>query len=382
MTDGERALASEDRTAVTPPLAVSLLSGVTAVECDSAAMATWLGEMLGPAFDLSASGPADVSVVISSEPVRGPTPAARWTEPCFALDTQVQMLPASRAGSVLRIDHDEKMTAYFIGPRRVTIAPVGPSPDVRIAAFLALRELAVGLALATPRLQLHVSGFAADGAVALLTGAKGAGKTTTLAHLAASTGSSVVTNDRAIVSSGQGSWQVRGVPTIVGLRAGTRAGLPGLLEDVTERTVHLTSRELAGSAEPDRRVKPGHVPAMSLAQLARRVGSPLVAGGRPASLGVLRIDDSVGTFALRPMAVAEAERVLYDQRFGVVTEPRPPTVFELLLGRKDPPVFDRALLRRLVSDVPCIEVRMGHGLLKSEEAAQDLAAALLNPPRG
>jgi hypothetical protein len=378
MTHPEQTAASEDRpVAAFRTLMVSLIDGAIAVECDSDDMSTWLREMMAPAADLSAPGPAAASVVIRSNPVLGPAPVAEWTEPCFALDTKVEFLPASRATSTLRLEYFDKSVSYSIGPGQVTIAPTGPSPDVRIAAFMAVRELAVTQALVAPRMQFHAAGFAADGDVALLTGPKGAGKTTTLAHLTASTGSSIVTNDRAIVSLVDGSWQVRGVPTIVGLRPDSIARLPRLFEGAVQRTVHLTRSEVPGSRKSERQIKAGRVPSMSLAQLADRVGSPLTAGGRLASISVLRIDESVQTFALRQLTRAEAKREIYRLRFGMVTEPRPLTVFETLLGRKETPAFDRSLLDQLVSEVPCVEVRVGSGLPESEQAGQELAAALL-----
>jgi hypothetical protein len=383
MTHREQAVTTEDDAlAVRCNLMVSLIDGGTAVRCDNDDMAAWLREMMGPSVDLSAPGPAAVSVVIHSHPVLEPPRGTQWTEPCFALDTKVEFLPASRADSILRVEHSEKSVSYAIGGGEVVIAPSGPSPDLRIAAFAVVRELAVAQALLSPRLQLHAAGFAGGDAVALLTGPKGAGKTTTLAHLAASSGSSIVTNDRAIATPDVGSWQVQGVPTIVGLRAGTLERLPRLFDGAARRTVHLTRNEIPLSRESERRIKPGRLPSMSLAQLAERVGSPLAAGGRLASLSVLRVDESVQTFALRPLTPTEAERQIYHLRFGMITEPRPLTVFEAMLGLKETPAFDRSLLGRLAAEVPCIEVRVGSGLLKSTQAGQELAAALLDPHHG
>jgi len=66
----------------------------------------------------------------------------------------------------------------------------------------------------------------------------------------------------------------------------------------------------------------------------------------------------------------------------MITEPRPLTVFETMLGRRDTPPFDRSLLGRLASEIPCFEVRVGSGLLKSAQAGRELAATLLDPPNG
>jgi hypothetical protein len=354
---------------------VRLVEGGTALRCDPG-VADWLREMLEPAVQFSSGGPAAASVVVRADPVLGPPPATTRSEPCFAVDTKVEHLPSSGTAP-LRLEHYDKTVSYVIEGDQVTIAPSGAGPDLRVAAFLAVRELVVAQALAAPMLQLHAAGFGSAGRVALLTGPRGAGKTTTLSHLAASSGHSIVTNDRALAFDGVDGWQIRGVPTIVGVRPGTMALLPQVFAGAAERTVHLTADEMATWATADRRIKPGRVPSMTLAQMAQRVGVPLAAGGRLASVSVLQIDESVPTFAVRPLAPSEAEAALYPLRFGRLTEPRPLTVFEALLGRSAPPVFDRPLLSRLVAAVPCFEVRVGSGLLESASAGRELASTLL-----
>jgi hypothetical protein len=363
---------------VTPPTVVRLVEGGTAVRCDRDDTAVWLREMMGPAADFIADGPAGATVGVHAEPVLGPAPSATGSEPCFALDTKVDFLPSS-GGAPLRVEYAEKSVSYLLEGDQVTIAPSGPAPDLRVTTFMVVRELAVAQALATPMLQLHAAGFASAGRVALLTGPKGAGKTTTLSHLAASSGCAIVANDRALARDGADGWEVRGVPTIVGIRPDTMALLPDMYAGADERAVHLTCDELPSTAAEHRLITPGRVPSMTLAQMARRAGVPLAAGGRLASLSVVRIDDTVPSFSMRRLDPPEAEEAIYPLRFGMVTEPRPLTVFETMLGLTSPPSFDRMLLRRLVAAVPCFEVRVGRALLESASAGQELAAALLAP---
>jgi hypothetical protein len=383
VTHPEQSVASGDRPQPVPLEAVvRLVDGGTVLRCDRDDMAAWLREMMAPAVDFLPGGPAAASVVVQAEPVLGPAPSATGSQPCFAVDTKVEFLPSSgTAGGAtpLRLEHYDKTVSYAIDGDQVTIAPSGPAPDLRVATFMAVRELAVAQALAQapPILQLHAAGFACAGRVALLTGPRGAGKTTTLSHLTASSGYAIVTNDRALAFPGADGWEVRGVPTIVGIRSGTMELLPHVFAGAAERTVHLTCDEIPASAAAERRIKPGRVPSMTLAQMARRVGAPLAAGGRLASISVVRIDETVPTFALRLLDPPEAEEAIYPLRFGRLTEPRPLTVFETMLGRTAPPPFDRALLRRLAAAVPCLEVRVGRGLLESPTAGGELAAALL-----
>jgi hypothetical protein len=357
---------------------VRLVNGGTVLRCDREDVAAWVREMMAPAVDFSTHGPPAASVVVHSRAVLGRVPAATGSEPCFAVDGNVVFLPSSGTAP-LRLEHDDKTVSYVIDGDQVTITPSGPAPDLRIATFMAVRELAVAQALASPALQLHASGFASAGRVALLTGPKCAGKTTTLSHLAASSGYAIVTNDRALAFAGAEGWEARGVPTIVGIRPGTMELLPHLFAGAAQRTVHLTCDEVPTSTASDRRIKPGRMPSMSLAQMARRVGAPLAAGGRLASISVLRIDETVPTFTVRPLAPSEAETVLLPLRFGVATEPRPVTAFEAMLGQQTPPAFDCALLRQMVQAVPCLEVRLSRRLLESPSAGRELAAALLAP---
>jgi hypothetical protein len=389
VTHPEQSVASGERPEPVPlelelelEAVVRLVGGGTVLRCDRDDMAAWLREMMAPAVEFLPGGPAAASVVVHSEPVLGTAPGATGSQPCFAVDTKVEFLPSSgTAGGTtpLRLEHDDKTVSYAIDGDRVTIAPSGPAPDLRVATFMAVRELAVAQALASPTLQLHAAGFASAGRVALLTGPRGAGKTTTLSHLTASSGYAMVTNDRALAFPADDSWEVRGVPTIVGIRSGTMELLPHVFAGAAERTVHLTCDEVPASAAAERRIKPGRVPSMTLAQMARRVGAPLAAGGQLASISVVRIDETVPTFTLRLLDPPEAEEAIYPLRFGRLTEPRPLTVFETMLGRTAPPPFDRALLRRLAATVPCLEVRVGRGLLESPTAGGELAAALLAP---
>jgi hypothetical protein len=365
-------------------LTLSLIEGTLAVECEDASVLAWLREMTTPAFDLATSGDPFASVIVKPRCRSGLALLADRREPCFALDAKALAFPARTVGTTRTVHDRDTGAVYLIGSKRVEIGPLGPSPGLRIAAFRVVRELAVARAMATPRLQLHAAGIESDGRVVLLAGPSGAGKTTTLAHLAASTRASIVANDRAIVSHTDGAWEVRGVPTIVVVRPDTVASLPRVFDGrpYDERTVHLSLEELPNSSAADRQRKFHWRPAMSMAQLAAAVGVPLAAGGRLASIALLQMDEAVTTFAVRPLPLDEAERRLQLVRFGMVTEPRPPTVFETMLGWNEVPAYDSSLARLLVGEVPCVEVRIGSGLLASQNAGAELLAALLDPVLG
>jgi len=349
------------------------------VVCESDATAQWLREMLTPWFDLVQPRPDTPTVRVYESPrAEGPPGGSVTTAPCFALDRTVETAPARTVKGSVLIDHDAIGASYDITASEVVVRPYGPRPTARLGAFLVVRELLIARMPAGVHVQLHASAMRFGGDVIVMTGPAGSGKTTTLAHLAGSVGAGIVANDRTLVHPEGGSWQALGVPTIVGLRAGTLAALPHLLGAIASRgrTIHLTVTEAERAPASSRERVPGRHLAVSLAQLARRLAVPLVAGGRIGCIVMLVVDHDVHAFALRRLAPPEAGPRLLALRFGAATEPRPPTVFETWVGRHPGPVDDVTRLDALVRTTACAEVRVGPGLLAGEQAATDLLSAL------
>ena len=96
-------------------------------------------------------------------------------------------------------------------------------PSIRMMLMRVVRELATNHLLARGALLLHASAFVLDENGVLILGPSGSGKTTLLLA-ALGQGATYVANDRVFV---RGDTAVRGVPTIVSLRAGTAAYFPG-----------------------------------------------------------------------------------------------------------------------------------------------------------
>ena len=362
-------------------LALSMTRGGVTVESHVEAACEWVREMVAPAFaeiDQSQSG---ATVIIRSSPGTGRSMPTDELLPCFALDHQLVFLPGRRTDSSLVLNDSAVGVRYDVHRDRVEVRPLGLAPDLRIGTFRVVRELAMVQALGADRLQLHAAGIAYGPGVVLLAGPRNAGKTTTLAHLAVTTGADIVANDRVLVERLDGSWQATGVPTIVSIRPDTMVRLPHAFagQAAASRTVHLTLDE-ARAAPESRRLSPSGRGAMSLAQLAAAVGVPLRRGGRLSCVAILRVDETVGTFVQRPLGADEAMARLETARFGALTEPRPRTVFERWLGCDHDPSREQDLMHTLARTMSCVEVRVGPGLLRSERAGQALLQALLDAP--
>ncbi len=370
---------------VTPPeaaLALRLVTGGVRLHCEDRALTAWLREMTAPAFELVGIDPSFPAVVVTepAAPDEGPSS----TEAVFALDASITTLPTRRHGPRTVIEDHGQMVTYALGADEVTVTAWPGSAGLRISVFLVVRELAVAQVRSTSRLQLHAAGLAAGGRVSLIAGPKGSGKTTTLAHLLSSAPAALVTNDRAIVSQAGEGWRAHAVPTIVAVRPDTVARLPHLFRrsGFPGRTAHLSRDELASSTPEDRQPRPGRPPSMSLSQLATLVDRPLRASGILTSVAMVEVDSDVGTYELRRITGPAAEGALRATRFGSVTEPREPTVFERMLGAERAPRDDPALIRRLVEEVACYELSVGPGFLESASAAQEVLGALTHASPG
>src|SRR5208283_1795674 len=217
-----------------------LLSTTITVASDAANVLEWLDEFLTPAFERRDGKSSDYTVALHIDDARyqaicathpsGQLPLA----PCFALDQEVVHHPCwiSDGRTVLA---DEKYEAlYVLSGSQVEILARPGASRLRMAAMRVVRELALAGALADERrLLLHAASLEVERRAVLLAGPKGSGKSTLLSHIAASTGSSLLANDRSLLSLFETGIEVRGIPSIVSIRPGTRDLMPGLFADAS-----------------------------------------------------------------------------------------------------------------------------------------------------
>ena len=209
--------------------------------------------------------------------------------------------------------------------------------------------------------------------------AREAGKTTLLSALAAATGAAIVSNDRVVTTRRGGAWQIRGVPTLVRIRAGTRELVPQLgsywapvdAQPAMFTLAELEQRPLAPAAAATSLF-------LSLAQLAKAVDAPLVSGGRLRRIAFVSRDADVQGFELRTVDDPAARTAA--SVFGLGTERRPATLFERIVGGRTAPVsIDAASeARRLGREVPCVEVVVGREVFSEAPVARALFGALFD----
>jgi hypothetical protein len=362
-------------------LSVSLLDGGVTVTIDDADLKRWLIEVTTPFLLLGPEQPGLPAFSISVSPA-APSLGGRSLghRACFALDTEVTSLPARQGPSWLELEFAQQGVLYRLGTEVIEVGPLHPDANLRNYAYVALRELLTAQVLRPDRLQLHAAAVALEGRVALLMGGRGAGKTTTLLHLLSSGAVALVANDRVLASSTNAGWRIDGIPTMVRVRPGTLALLPGVLGSAPlGRSLHLHEGELATATEAQLALAPGLGPALSLRQMARFTDSPVAGPGLLGAMAFLSVDQQAAGFTLRRLGRSEALGALGAVRYGLSTEPRPATVFERRLGRTAPGPSDPEALEAVIAATPCFELTIGPAQLARRGAAGELAEALLCP---
>jgi hypothetical protein len=213
----------------------------------------------------------------------------------------------------------------------------------------------------------------------VITGAKGAGKTSLLIHALRARSARYVSNDRVVVPAAAGRPSATGVPTIVALRRGTldlfpslaaRAAASGYAYRLTPDEALAAGRRAAESGgKPD---------SLSPAQFCRLLDVRPLACSEIAAIVFPRITGETGTLALRRLTEAEVVEEIPDMLFGVRGGRSTSSVFA---DPADPPPPDLGALaercRDITSRLPCLECRLGLEAFDSAGAADDLIAAIL-----
>jgi len=149
----------------------------------------------------------------------------------FAFDQHVEHLPrwvgTSDDAVVL---HDSDLQVFYCRrPSSQTVEIISPAGRLshRLALLRVLRELTIAHCLRGGATILHAAAFEWHGHGYAIAGPKRAGKTTLLLHLLDGTGARFCANDRAAAMT-TAQVRVRGLPTIVKVRASSLECLPAL----------------------------------------------------------------------------------------------------------------------------------------------------------
>ena len=324
----------------------------------------WLGYFLRPWFDAS-PGDASRTVELRVDPsayeaaLRGSVAIERVD--CFLLDTGIVSHPvAGRHDGRLWIDDRELAVAYGVDDDGgVLVVAATDGPGARVGLMRVVRELAVTDALADGRPLLHAAAVEIDGAAVAICGSKRAGKSSLMLHMLRQTGARFVANDRAMAHRADGSWLVRGMPTITALRADSVARFPEVAARLrSARDRHwLTPDKSAGTTDQPwaDEVKPIDLAPASLCAL---LGVEPVA---ETSLGTLlfpRIDPSAGAMVERPLGADQTLSLLRGSLVGAAWLGDYAGVFAAHAPGRDAWAARDAALEQLAR-LPAFEVLLG-----------------------
>lgn len=222
------------------PRAFRYLRRTTLVSTEADAHLQWLCDCLEPHFRSSAPDHGDWRVASSVDPDRfrelmeRGAHAGRETVPFFALDSRIVALPRWNADDPQEtLAFDEEFDVLFTvrrGLREVDVLAREPRPWRRVALLRVVRELAMEDATHANGVLLHAAAFERDGVTYVIAGPKNAGKTTLLIHALTSAPSRFIANDRALLIRSTEGYAVRGMPTLVNVRARTRRFFAGLFD--------------------------------------------------------------------------------------------------------------------------------------------------------
>ena len=336
------------------------VDAVIEVASEEPSILEWLDEFFTPAFEvLAPATPAPWRVSIrdarmpADELLASRPAGALPSKACFLLDQGMVSHPSWRLRGTLCLEDRTFGAVYALGPCGVEVVLDPQSRKRRGGAMRAVRELAGAAAMRDDtRFLLHAAGLERNGRAVLVAGPKGAGKTTLLAYLAASTGSRIITNDRALLElRGAEPITVRAVPTVVTLRDGTiellgRAGL----------------RRFREHADPVR---------LSPAEFAAGLGVSLA---RSATLAAIlfpeRARDGEASTMTR-LSAAAAQARLFTARFAAAVDKTETTAFAEHVG-VTAPVDEAARDAALARLVPCFAVSVATHAFASAHAAVEL----------
>ncbi len=279
----------------------------------------WLAEFLQPAFEPVGAGVCSrtgrqVALEANSEglaALTSRTATARDGAIAFVLDSGPLRLPADRSGPELALLDGALRVGYLREPNgRVRILEAAGSPErarsSRVALMRVVREWGQELTLRSGGLVFHAGAIEHRGRAVLVSGPKGAGKTSLVAALLGRTpGLRLLANDRVDTeATGLRCW---GLPTIVSVRPGTLDYLPELGSRLAGAAVDHTRRP--GEAAPPRTLSDDRI-GLSPSQWAHLLGVEQAAAARPVAIVYPRPEPGRARSVIRRLDPREhAERV-------------------------------------------------------------------------
>jgi hypothetical protein len=159
---------------------------------------------------------------------------------------------------------------------RIEILSTPGNLGARVALLRVVREIATANRVAGDGVIVHGAALAWRGRGYVIAGPKNAGKTTLLLHLLWNTGATYMANDRAMIWHNAVPVRLRGMPTIVSVRASSLVHLPHLAEAFQHRPYHhrfsLDESDAVAHPAAESATGAANTSGVTPAQLARLLG--------------------------------------------------------------------------------------------------------------
>jgi hypothetical protein len=344
-----------------------LLSTTIRVASDTVDVLNWLDQFLTPSLERRDAETPDYTVAVHIDAARyeaiyqthhsGQLPLV----PCFALDQEVVHHPHWMSDGRTIVADEKYEALYLLTGSQVEILVRPGAPRLRMAAIRVVRELALEGALADERrILLHSASLEIEGQGVLLAGSKGSGKSTLLCHLAASTGSPILANDRSLVTLFETGMEVRGIPTIVSIRPGTRDLMPGIFTD----------------ASPEASPAPDAILKLSMAELADALRVSLAGVARLSAVAFPEHHQDPLGLQIERLPISEVRDRLLQVRFGIHSGKKERTVFECLAGGSRSSIADEKLIEQIAAKIPSFSLKVGGGVLRDKTTGERIVAAI------
>ncbi|MBI3767950.1 MAG: hypothetical protein HY271_05560 [Deltaproteobacteria bacterium] len=290
------------------------------VHSNEAAPLQWLVEFLSPhlAAESASVRRRDVSLILDpshyARLLAKPASGHQERIDCFTADGEFEQLALWHEDADGRLLHDAGAQAFVrIAARQGGIEIVAPTDHarVRISLMRVIRELAMLQSLHRGDLFIHAAAGVLRGRAVVIAGQKRAGKTTMLLDLLRRGEVQYLSNDRIMVDTSADPPVVRGMPTIVKVRAESLRFVPSLTEPAPgdPQRHYLTMQECASGSpllEPPTR----QPTSMSPVQFCRWLGVEPRAAAPIGTIVFPTVDPAVTRFDVRVLRAPQAaERI-------------------------------------------------------------------------
>jgi hypothetical protein len=352
----------------------------------------WLEEFLTPAFGVTEPEGCDRWVVLDTDPTRhaaavgrGPSPT-HASVPCFVLDSRTECHPEwSGSGLDEWVLFDPGCQAFYHVDRRhghVRILATSQSGPTRLALMRVVRELTMASILRGSGLVLHGAALATRDGGVILAGPKRAGKTTLLMHALQVGGTAFVTNDRVLVWNVDGRVVLRGMPSIVMIRAETLATFPVVAARIRDAGYHhsWTLAESRSTAARTRRPRRDGGASLTPRQFCAVTSVAPLAEVDAWRLVFPRVNSALSGLHIEPLDAEIATLRLREALFAATSPVRMSPVFSRPgtgPGTEDATLDHRAA--ELATQVRCYDVHLGTRAYQRPESAAEFIQQLEGP---